>query len=96
MQTVYYATSNFIRHEGNLVDLSEFRRKHALTQEGSLAPSLDLHSQSAPVQTKPQFTVLPSTGKKRGGGRERAAWVLDACASLGVIVMTLSFALSVF
>ncbi|MGO5023598.1 hypothetical protein ACTQ4E_10945 [Lawsonibacter sp. LCP25S3_G6] len=95
MKTVYYATSNFIRHEGNLVDLSEFRRKLALTQEGSLAPKLEHHSQPAPVQ-KPQLTLLPSTGKKRGRRREWAAWVLDACASLGVIVMTLSFALNLF
>lgn len=95
MQTVYYATSNYIRHEGNLVDLSEFRRKLTLTQEGSLAPRLEHHSQPAPVQ-KPQLTLLPSTGKKRGRRREWAAWVLDACASLGVIVMTLSFALNLF
>lgn len=95
MQTVYYATSNFIRHEGNLVDLSEFRRKLSLTQEGSLAPSLEPHSQPAPAP-KPQLTVLPSTRKKQVRHGERAAWVLDACASLGVIVMTLSFALNLF
>lgn len=95
MQTVYYATSNYIRHEGNLVDLSEFRRKLSLTQGGSLAPSLEHHSHPIPEQ-KPQLTVLPSTGKKHVSSRERAAWVLDACASLGVIVMTLSFALNLF
>ena len=38
MQTVYYQTSNFIRHTGNVVDLNEYRRKMALAQEGSLAP----------------------------------------------------------
>ena len=27
MQTMYYTTRNFIRHEGNVVDLSEYRRK---------------------------------------------------------------------
>ena len=95
MQTVYYATSNFIRHEGNLVDLSEFRRKLSLTQEGSLAPSLEPHCRPAPAP-KPQLTVLPSTNKKQVRHGERAAWVLDACASLCVIVMTLSFALSLF
>ena len=38
MQTVYYQTSNFIRHTDNVVDLNEYRRKMALAQEGSLAP----------------------------------------------------------
>ena len=95
MQTIYYATSNFIRHQGNVVDLSEFRRKLSLTQEGSLAPSLE---QLSPPELKqrPQLTVLPCTEKKRPRRGERAAWVLDACASLGVIVMTLSFALKLF
>ena len=38
MQTIYYTTTNFIRHTDNVVDLSEYRRKMALAQEGSLAP----------------------------------------------------------
>ena len=27
MQTLYYTTNNFVRHSGNIVDLSEYRRK---------------------------------------------------------------------
>ena len=94
MQTVYYATSNFIRHEGNLVDLCEFRRKLSLTQEGSLAP----HLEQAPdtVREEPVLTLLPAGEKRRSRMGERAAWVLDACASIGVILMTLSFALALF
>lgn len=95
MQTVYYATSNFIRHEGNLVDLSEFRRKLSLTQEGSLAPSLEQPSRQDLAQ-RPQLTVLPQRKNTRHKGREWAAWALDACASLGVILMTVSFALKLF
>ena len=29
MQTIYYSTTNFIQHRGNLVDLDEFRWKLA-------------------------------------------------------------------
>ena len=41
MQTIYYTTASFIRHTGNVVDLEDYRRKLALTQEGSLAPRLE-------------------------------------------------------
>ncbi len=95
MQTVYYATSHFIRHEDNLVDLCEFRRKLALAQEGSLAPKLEQTHPQTPVQ-KPELTVLSTTKRKRHRIPNYAAWTLDACASLGVIVMTLSFALKLF
>ena len=50
MQTLYYTTGNFIRHTGNVVDLTEYRRR---------------------------------------------ALFLDACASMGVVVMTLTFTLRV-
>ena len=96
MQTVYYATSNYIRHEGNLVDLCEFRRKLSLTREGSLAPRPEQDPAPRPAREEPALTLLPAGEKKGSRGGERAAWVLDACASLGVIVMTLSFALSLF
>ena len=50
MQTVYYTTSNFIRHTGNVVDLAEYRRR--LTRaEGCLAP--------APVQEEPAGRPFP-------------------------------------
>lgn len=38
MQTIYYTTTHFVRHTGNVVDLEEYRRKLALTREGNLAP----------------------------------------------------------
>lgn len=38
MQTMYYKTSNFIQHTGNMVDLNEFRRRQAAAaQRDSLA-----------------------------------------------------------
>ena len=33
MQTLYYTTGNFIRHTGNVVDLTEYRRRLAQTEQ---------------------------------------------------------------
>lgn len=94
MQTVYYATSNFIRHEGNLVDLCEFRRKLSLTPGGKPGPPSGAGPRHRPGGAV--LTLLPAGEKRRSRMGERAAWVLDACASIGVILMTLSFALALF
>lgn len=91
MQTIYYTTSNYIRHTGNLVDLTEYRRRRTLVQEGSLAPQLEPEEKAAPQ--RPALTALPAVRPRRSTRRERSAWVLDACASLGVVVMTLAFTL---
>lgn len=89
MQTMYYTTTNFIRHTGNLVDLDEFRRKLALAQQ-SQRPAVLPEAAPAPVRTAPE-----APRPRRSARRDRRAWTLDACASLGVIVMTLTFALRV-
>lgn len=99
MQTIYCSTSNFIRHKGNLVDLDEFRHKLELLQEGSLAPRIDPVEQntaSKSVQSRPAVTLLPTPpARHRKQHRERASWILDACASLAVILMTVSVTLSI-
>ena len=63
MQTVYYTTSNFIRHTGNVVDLSEYRRKLAQA-EGSLAP--------APIQEGPSVRPFPHLTEVERPRQERA------------------------
>ena len=88
MQTIYATTTHFIRHQGNMVDLGEFRRKQALARTGSLAPRLEPEEAPAPV-----VTVLPAVPRRRRSRRARMSWALDAGASLGIIVMTLSFAI---
>lgn len=97
MQTMYYATSNYIRHTGNLVDLNEYRRRQAIAQEGSLAPQLDaaVEAEPAPAQ-EVTLTLLPAERPRRRSRCEGSAWVLDVCASLCVVVMTLAFTLQVF
>ena len=101
MQTIYYSTSHFIRHTGNMVDLDEFRRKQALAQADSLArqPQWD-HWEDPSAQTGFQPRVITIQTKKephtqpqprRSRRRLSMNWVLDTCASLGVVAMTLTF-----
>lgn len=89
MQTIYYTTPNFIHHTSNVVDLNEYRRKLALTQEGSLAP-------------QPREEVCFSDGYEeedrevpRLREARRSLLLLDACASLCVVVMTITITLQV-
>lgn len=79
MQTIYFTTSNFIRHEGNLVDLTEYRRKLALAQ-GQAEPEA-LEEAPRPVRTRP---VRRQRGFVPG-------MMLDCAASVALIVTALSF-----
>ena len=84
MQTIYYTTTHFVRHTGNVVDLEEYRRKLALTREGNLA----LCRRSGRNRKRPaciwwQFrTDVPGTPTGRPAGLGRwifvPAW---ACSS---------------
>ena len=92
MRTMYYKTSNFIQHTGNLVDLDEFRRKTAAAQPDSLARQ----PEPAPwLGEEPAFRPVVLEATPKASRRERRAWALDACASLAVVLMTLLFALRV-
>ena len=92
MRTMYYKTSNFIQHTGNLVDLDEFRRKTAAAQPDSLArqPEPEPYPAEEPAFRPVVLEITPKASR-----RERRAWALDACASLAVVLMTLLFALRV-
>ena len=101
MQTMYYKTSHFIEHTGNLVDLGEFRRRQSLAQADSLArqpaPFYE-EPEPWPAPEEPEFrpvVLTLSRSQRRRARRERQAWRLDACASLAVVFMTLVFALRV-
>ena len=89
MQTLYYTTENFIRHTGNVVDLTEYRHRLARTQQEEAAeevPAITLLPQAAPQQR---------LRRDRTRTRHRRALFLDACASMGVVVMTLTFTLRI-
>lgn len=96
MQTIYYTTNQFISHRDNIVDLEEYRRGMNMAQEGSLAPQpkndnvdvADLHRGIAGEQPELMLIRPPCSRKLR-----RRAFLLDICASLSVVIMTLFFTL---
>ena len=94
MQTMYYKTSNFIQHTGNILDLTELRRRQAAAQRDSLArqPEVEAYLPEEEPGFRPVVLTL-SPEERRRARRERHAWRLDACASAAVIVMTLAFLL---
>ena len=97
MQTMYYKTSNFIQHTGNIIDLNEFRRRQAAAaQRDSLArqPEVEAYLPEEEPGFQPVVLTL-SPEERRRTRRERRAWRLDAYASLAVVLMTLVFALRV-
>ncbi len=98
MKTIYYKTSNFIQHSGNVIDLAELRRRQALAQRDSLArqPEEVYGPEELEMQEEPAFqpvVLTMSRAQRRRAGWERRAWILDACASLAVIFMTAVFLL---
>lgn len=104
MQTIYTTTTHFVRRSGNVVDFQDYRRRLALTQEGSLAPRPREEAsrwtgdwaEEPQEEERPQLYVLEPVQEARPSRRERRehrALVLDVCASLGVVIMTLVFSL---
>lgn len=87
MKTVYNDASN-------IIDLTELRRRQALSQRDSLArqPGEGFWDPEEAPAFRP--VVLTATREeRRRARRERRAWCLDVCASLAVILMTAVFAL---
>lgn len=100
MQTVYYNTSNFIQHQGNVVDLEDFRRRTAAAQRDSLARQMeeDFWREEPAEREDSGFCPVVLTLDKKTRcrlRRERTAWMLDVWASAAVMLMTLVFVLRV-
>ncbi|MBE6972873.1 MAG: hypothetical protein E7440_03215 [Ruminococcaceae bacterium] len=86
MQTLYYTTNNFVRHTGNVVDLSEYRRKLSAVQAQTT------WQDDAGELEAAQFQPRPRRSQQR---QERRAALLDMWASMGMLVMTITFTLHV-
>lgn len=89
MQTLYYTTNNFVRHTGNIVDLSEYRRKlEAVRREQLNWTAREEEEYDQPEQVAPR-------PRRSASRQERRAALLDVWASMGVLVMTVTFTLHV-
>ena len=95
MQTVYYTTRNFIRSTGNVVDLAEYRRKLAQA-EGSLAPVPQHTGHTEPSVVRPFPRLVESAPAEEPRKAHRLHRLsLDSLASIGVLLMTLTFTLRI-
>ena len=92
MQTIYYRTEHFIRHQGNLVDLAAYRQKLSAVSGGDLAPVLEEPvPDPEPRDQGPELYLLPKpapmTPRRRSARRQRrlrpAGGGLDLCAGGG-------------
>lgn len=89
MQTLYYTTNNFVRHTGNVVDLSEYRRKLSAAQQTQAAWQVQDEDEETELSG---FQPRPRRSQQR---QERRAALLDMWASMGMLVMTITFTLHV-
>lgn len=96
MQTIYYTTRSFIRHQGNLVDLAAYRQKLAAVSGGDWVEREEAElteAEPAPVLTLvPQLSQGERNARRRRRSVRRAGICLDLAASLAVVVLTLSAA----
>lgn len=83
METIYFTTSNFIRHEGNVVDFTEYRRKLAQATTPKAAVVCPVEEEpAAPRQRTVRRRVHPGV-------------VLDCAASLALIITALTFTIAI-
>lgn len=87
MQTLYYTTNNFVRHTDNIVDLSEYRRKLEAARQEQLS-WMEQDEDEEPEQVQPRL-------RRSQRRQERRAALLDMWASMGILVMTVTFTLHV-
>ena len=91
MQTMYYKTSNFIEHSGNVIDLDELRRREIAPLEALRKnPAAYIPEEPGEPGFRPVVLTM-SRSQRRRAWRERRAWMLDAYASVAVILMTAAF-----
>ena len=81
MQTVYVTTSNFIRHTGNVVDLTQYRRRLAGADSASVRPFCPPENAEAPLSSLRR-------ARAAGGRRVCPGMLSDLCASAAIVVMT--------
>lgn len=99
MQTIYYETSSFIRHQGNVVDLGAYRQKLAAVS-GDPWTSPAREEAPEPVDSAPVLTLVPdeapSLRRERSRRRDlrRFGMCLDLAASAAIVALTLAAVVS--
>ena len=93
MQTIYYTTNSFVRREGNVIDLNEYRRR---MEQDNICKAREEEPLPCPIhEIFPGASRMLTPEQLRRRRRVRQAWTLDICASLGVVIMTAAFTVRV-
>ena len=99
MQTIYYQTSSFIRHEGNVVDLGAYRRKLSAVSGGDWEDvPVQEPAPTQPEAAAPLLRLVPPESPKVRAARRRRQNVrrlaqpatLPLLASLAVVAVTVT------
>ena len=97
MQTIY-TTSSCLAARNKIIDLNEYRRSMELCVEEpaediEIAPLLwdRVHSEDAARWDETRSPSRPRVRRVAGIG----AWMLDICASVGVLAMTVVFTMQI-
>ncbi len=96
MQTIYYQTSSFIRHEGNVVDLAMYRSKLSAVSGGDWPTPEELPQPVRAQEPAPLLTLVPEesaaaqTSRRRKRQVRRLGVTLDLCVSLAILAMTVT------
>ena len=91
MQTIYFETSSFIRHEGNVVDLSAYRQKLSAVSGGDWVPGPEMAEEApAPVVALPAAPAVTAQERERRRKVRRFGILLDLAASAAIVVLTLT------
>ena len=98
MQTLYFTTRNFVRSEGNVVDLAEYRRRLRLCSGYTGTVEADnvcwdadydeLEWDAFPAEEAP--TPVPMRRKHKSAGFFALSNLPELCATLAVIVMAVA------
>lgn len=86
METVYYRTSNFIRHQGDVVDLEAYRRKLAAARRAEEDREAPAAEAPAVLRLLPQESPARRRARKLRRGARKLHAALDLGASLSVAV----------
>lgn len=98
MQTIYYQTSNFIRHQGNVVDMGTYRQRLDAVSGGhwvTEAVPADVEWESRPAAElyvlEQACAAAPAAPPRRKNSRRALLrfW-LDVCVSGAVLLLSMT------
>ena len=89
MQTIYTTSCRLGIRTNNVIDLNDYRRARGLIVEEPEAPQVEVEPL---LWSRESGTPAPRRTRK---AMSLSAWLLDICASAGVLAMTVAFTMQI-